>query len=288
MDAYLNELSCFPLCTSKEEARERAYKFASLLYETQQQGFGIVRCPDRGISDIHLCKDYTVADFCNENLRGKEEMLLLSMLHPPYFKPDSKEEETYIKNKFSIEVPNKQTGEKEKKEAYGLSAACLNKSIGQNLCSCEFWEDNKIYTVCQTNKKEKKTYNVFSFSNPEDYKSEHYIKWQVDTRDRKFYNCGISPKQKRCNLSSDHHGNKELREFAENSLFILPYITEVVTSIAYSPHCKTFVKKLQFDAKRIEIVLTWTDKGFGMVVQTTARNDIELYQMADELEKKFG
>lgn len=136
--------------------------------------------------------------------------------------------------------------------------------------------------------KRKEDIRCFSFSNPEDYKSEHYIKWQVDTRDRKFYNCGISPKQKRCNLSSDHHGNKELKEFAENSLFILPYITEVVTSITYSPHCKSFVKNLQFDAKRIEIVLTWTDKGYGMVVQTTARNDIELYQMADELEKKFG
>ena len=119
MDAYLNELSCFPLCTSKEKARERAYKLASLLSETQRQGFGIVRCPDRGISDIHLCKDYTVADFCNENLRGEKEMLLLSMLRPPFFKPDSKEEKTYIENKFSIEVPNDQTGKKEKKDAYG-------------------------------------------------------------------------------------------------------------------------------------------------------------------------
>lgn len=115
MDAYLNELSCFPLCTSKEEARERAYELTSLLSETQRQGFGIVRCPDRGISDIHLCKDYTVADFCNENLRGEKEMLLLSMLRPPFFKPDSKEEQTYIENKFPLKSPMTKPGRKKRK-----------------------------------------------------------------------------------------------------------------------------------------------------------------------------
>ena len=89
-------------------------------------------------------------------------------------------------------------------------------------------------------------------------------------------------------LPQSYNQTSKCKRCISSNAYILPYITEVVTSIAYSPHCKTFVKKLQFDAKRIEIVLTWTDKGFGMVVQTTARNDIELYQMADELEKKFG
>lgn len=96
MDAYFNELSCFPLCESKECAKERAYKFASLLSETKKQGFNVVRCHDRGIAEILLCQDYSIADFCNENLRGIKEMLLLSMLHPPYFEPDSEEEKTYI------------------------------------------------------------------------------------------------------------------------------------------------------------------------------------------------
>mgnify|MGYP001735444955 CR=1 FL=1 len=51
MDAYFNELSCFPLCKSKECAKERAYKFASLLSETKKQGFNVVRCHDRGMAD---------------------------------------------------------------------------------------------------------------------------------------------------------------------------------------------------------------------------------------------
>ena len=42
------------------------------------------------------------------------------------------------------------------------------------------------------------------------------------------------------------------------------------------------------DTGRIEIVLTWTEKGYGMVIQTTARNDVELIQIGYELEKRFG
>lgn len=124
MDAYFNELSCFPLCKSKECAKERAYKFASLLSETKKQGFNVVRCHDRGMAEILLSQDYSIADFCNENLRGIKEMLLLSMLHPPYFEPGSEEEKTYIENTFSVSVTN-DLNQEERKPAYGLSAVHL-------------------------------------------------------------------------------------------------------------------------------------------------------------------
>jgi hypothetical protein len=288
MEAYFNELSCYPLCTSKENAKERAYKFASLLAATQENGFNIVRCPDKGIADILLCKDYTVADLCNENIRGSKEILLLSMLRPPYFESDSEEEKAYIEGVFSIAVSNDDTIEKENKKAYGLSAACLKKSIGHNFCSCQFWEKEKEYIVIEDRENNKSTHKVLSFSVPEDFYSTNYMQWQVETQPRNFSDCGIDPQKKSCSLSSDHHGNKELKAFAKDSLFPLPYIKEVVTSIGYTPHCKTFVKNLQVKTRRIEVVLKWTEKGFGLVVQTTAQNELELRQIADELEKRFG
>lgn len=287
MEAYFNELSCYPLCTSKESAKERAYKFASLLAATKKNGFNIVRCPDKGIADILLCKDYTVADLCNDNLRGTKELILLSMLHPPYFESNSEEEKAYIKGTFSTAVPNN-SGEKEKKETYGLSAACLKKSIGHNLCSCQFWEKQKEYTVIEECEDKKSTHKVVSFSLPEDFNGASYMQWQVETRPRNFLDCGIDPQKKNCRLSSDHHGNKELKDFAKASLFPLPYIKEVVTSMGYAPHSETFVRGLQIEACRIEIVLKWTKQGFSMVLQTTAQNELELRQMADELEKRFG
>ena len=182
MDAYFNELSCFPLCESKEYAKERAYKFASLLSETKKQGFNVVRCHDRGMAEILLCQDYSIADFCNENLRGIKEMLLLSMLHPPYFKPGSEEEKTYIENTFSVSVTN-DLNQEERKPAYGLSAVCLYNSIGQNLCSCDFWEQSKEYVIYDVDDSGKeKEHKVLSFSNPEDYKTLEYKQWQAKTQ----------------------------------------------------------------------------------------------------------
>lgn len=287
MEAYFNELSCYPLCVSKENAKERAYKFASLLSTAKQKKINVVRCPDKGIADILLCEDYTVADLCNENTRGSKELLLLSMLRPPYYEPNSTEEESYIKSVFTTAVSDN-TGEIKDKEAYGLSAACLKKSIGLNFCSCQFWETQKEYTVIEDCKGYKTAHKILSFSLPEDFDTDFYIQWLVKTQPRNFLNCGIDPKKKDCNLSSNHHGNDKLKAFAKASLFPLPYITKVVTSIGYTPHSETFVKNIQFQANRIEIVLKWTEEGFGMVVQTTARNELELRQIADELEKLFG
>ena len=189
MDAYFNELSCFPLCESKECAKERAYKFASLLSETKKQGFNVVRCHDRGMAEILLCQDYSIADFCNENLRGIKEMLLLSMLHPPYFEPDSEEEKTYIENTFSVSVTN-DLNQEERKPAYGLSAVCLYNSIGQNLCSCDFWEQSKEYVIYDVDDSGKeKEHKVLSFSNPEDYKTLEYKQWQPKTQHLNFCIC---------------------------------------------------------------------------------------------------
>lgn len=166
-----------------------------------------------------------------------------------------------------------------------MAAACLHKSIALNMCSCDFWQSRKYHHLIEQNSRARQ--KVYSFSLPEDFNSEHYIQWQVESLPRNFVDCGIEPAKKKCKLSSDHHGNKDLRTFAK-SLFKLPYITEVITSIPYSTYCGTFVKTIKIDSKRLELVLHWTEKGYGMEVQTTARTEIELRQIADELENRYG
>lgn len=285
MEAFFNELSCYPLCDNRDEAEKRVDGFVHLLKKAHDNQFNIVRCPDKGISEIYLCEDYSLADLCNKNPRGLKEMLLLSMIRPPYFKENSNEENIFIENTYFVEITDN-SGVTSTKEVYGLAAAMLNKSIALNFCSCDFWQLNKCQHIIENYSKKK--YKVYSFSISDDFHSEHFTKWKVSTFPRCFADCGILPQNKKCKLSSDHHGNKELESFAKSKLFNLPYISEVITSIRYSSYCNTFVKTVNVQSKRLEVVLHWTDSGYGMEIQTTARTDWELYQIAEELEKLFG
>ena len=291
MEAYLNELSYYPLALSKHDAKTRSYDLADLLKKAQEHQFNVVRCHERGIADIQLCKDFTLADLCYENLRGTRETLLITMIRPPFFKENTKEEAEYVMNDFKINMPKDilPDGKFGETDCCGLAAAFIYQSISINLKSHDFWHLNKTFRITRKEPFGKiRSCNVVSVSCPDDFEGDAYISWQVATMPRNFVDCGIPVSKKKCNLSSNHHGNDELREFARQSLFILPYITEVVTSLGYSPHRSTFVKGLQWAPKRIEVVLHWTENGYGMVLQTTARTDIELRQIADELEKKFG
>ena len=286
MDAYFNELSCEPLASSREESVSKASKFAKLLACAKEHGFGIVRCHEDGISKIELANGYSLADFVNSHLRDVKAILILNMVRPPYFCDDSMEEARFISNEYYIEVPS---GEQlELKSAYGMAAVYLNKSIGLNLCSNAYWENQKVYKLTESSGGKVKTSIVYAFSLPDDFNGRDYVSWQLMNTEHNFVDCGIEPSKKVCNLSSDHHGNDILEDFAKNKLFPLPYILRVVTSLRYHPNCKTFVSKFHFDTKRLEVILHWTDKGYGMLLQTTARTEIELRQIAKDLEDMFG
>ena len=126
MELFINEISYFPLALHKDEGRQRARTLALCLSEAKKQHFSIARCHDDGISSISLCQDFTLADFCNENLRGISEQLLLTMIRPPYFQENSDEETEYIQNSFVIDVPEGILSEKiQSVECIGLAAVHL-------------------------------------------------------------------------------------------------------------------------------------------------------------------
>lgn len=286
MDAYFNELSCYPLADSKDDLETRINSLATFLAAAKYQGFNVVRCHDRGISDIRLSKDITLADYVNMHLRDTRCMLICSMFKAPYFLPNSPEEERYIVGNYFHSY--KKDSHFSQEEIYGLAAAYLNKSLGVNLRSSDYWSDNKEYELIEVIDGKKRLVKVLAFSSPEDFNSAYYEDWLVTNTPAEFEDCKIPSDKKICNLSSDHHGNSELKSFAKTRLFNLPYITKVVTSLPYNPHCRTFVSDCHTETKRLEVVLHWTEKGYSMLVQTTARTVIELKQIAVELEKMFG
>jgi len=92
------------------------------------------------------------------------------------------------------------------------------------------------------------------------------------------------PNNKAIHLRDDH-GKDVLKKFAEK--------------MCHSTYVRTIINSLPFNPKRpnpilrthpngiVEFVLTWTDKGLGLCIQTTGRNQAETNSIALYLEKEF-
>lgn len=60
-----------------------------------------------------------------------------------------------------------------------------------------------------------------------------------------------------------------------------------MNSLRFSPQVRHFIKQCYPDGK-IELVLTWTDQGFGVIIQTTGRNLQETKHISDLLKEEYG
>jgi len=84
----------------------------------------------------------------------------------------------------------------------------------------------------------------------------------------------------------DDHGKDKLLQFAKK-LVRSSYINGVVNSLPYNPAEKNFIHKVREEGL-IELVLTETDKGLGLVVHTTGRNLKETLRIAAILNNEFN
>ena len=93
------------------------------------------------------------------------------------------------------------------------------------------------------------------------------------------------PKKKSIKLSDDHHGNDVLKKFAEK-VRQDPYVVKIVNSLDYSSYQNHPIKSTNENGL-VYFVLTWTDEGFGICIQTTGRNLIETNTIAIHLAEKY-
>ena len=66
-----------------------------------------------------------------------------------------------------------------------------------------------------------------------------------------------------------------------------PYVVSVINSLPFNSHERRFIKKIRGEGL-IEIVLPWTDKGYGVVVQTTGRTMKETELIGKIIMEKYG
>lgn len=95
----------------------------------------------------------------------------------------------------------------------------------------------------------------------------------------------IEPENKKINLRDDH-GIDILKHWAKR-LVNNPYVEKIVNSLPFNPRTTNPIKKVH-DNGLVELVLTKTDAGYGMVVMTTGTNKKETEEIAGILLSRYG
>ncbi len=93
------------------------------------------------------------------------------------------------------------------------------------------------------------------------------------------------PNKKPINLRDDH-GKDVLQAFAEK-IRRSTYVKKIINSLPFNPKCPNPILRAHPNGI-VEFVLTWTDKGLGLCIQTTGRNQAETNSIALHLEKEFS
>lgn len=96
---------------------------------------------------------------------------------------------------------------------------------------------------------------------------------------------GLPVADKKISLRSDH-GMDVLMDFSKR-LLRCPYVIGIINSMPFNPHERKFIKGI-YDNGLIEIVLPWTDEGYGIVVKTTGRNIRETRKIGEIINERYG
>lgn len=93
------------------------------------------------------------------------------------------------------------------------------------------------------------------------------------------------PERKPVSLRDDH-GKDVLQAFAEK-ICRSSYVKKIVNSLPFNPKRNNPIRRTSQDGI-IEFVLSWTDKGLGVCIQTTGRNLAETNSIAIHLKEEFS
>jgi hypothetical protein len=283
-EAFFNELSMRPLCTSKEEVQSRMDRFVETVKGTIKTGVKRIRY-EHGLEGVKLTEDLSLQQYCLEKGNKTRGDFLFSCVRKPYL---GKEDTAYEKYTTSYDNVKLIKNNKSKVECLGgLYCAHLMESFCIGFQSESFWEN--IFFDLELEKQGKVTKaSIACISNPADFDSPLFINWIIRLWGDSFLELKKSfkqPKDKSIHLSDDH-GKNILNNFAKR-LVNEPYIEEILDSIPYQPHEKECIHRIYPDGT-IEFVLTDTDKGLGLIIKTTAKTLLEATVAASYLKNKYG
>jgi hypothetical protein len=108
---------------------------------------------------------------------------------------------------------------------------------------------------------------------------------QLQHREPELVESALQAEDKKISLRDDH-GKDLLMDFSRR-LIRCPYVVGVINSLPYNSHERRFIRRIQENGV-IEIVLPWTDKGYGVAVKTTGRTKQETEKIGEIIEEMYG
>ena len=157
----------------------------------------------------------------------------------------------------------------------GLGWAAFFEGVALSLCTSEEWSCSKVRITNNSNYQD-----VAHLS-----KKEHLEEWIDQLQVVTLKQSDLSPEQKEFHVRDDH-GKNELENYWRK-LRCCPYVLECVNSLPFNKNSSKFVRCIKEDYS-IDLILNWTNLGFGMNIKTTARNRREAEAIAKILEKDYG
>lgn len=188
-------------------------------------------------------------------------------------------EEHYINYNYFID--QQENLEFHNLKIHGLAISYLYDSLAVSLANNRFWEQC-IITLRKSDSQGSINILTRNISTPLHVNT--HKEWIDEWRSITLIESSLDISEKSIELRDDH-GKDVLTRFAKR-LIKIKYVNHVINSLPFNPKETDFIKEVYGDGK-IELVLTKTDQGLGLVVQTTGRDLAETQKIAEHIKKKF-
>lgn len=277
MELMFNEQSAISHPNNLTDACSAVIQFVETYKTAESHGFKRIRY-EQAFDQIFIAPDFTLNDFCySPNFKGRYVGLLLGLARHPFVDSDSQEKQRFTENEFFIDRDGCRIPVK------GLGAAYIYNSIGISFSFDHYWDQIKHRLHVEGT--EVGEYDVIAISHPDHCAASEFLIHKDLWKPICLLECSDSPEDKKIHLRDDH-GRDVLRAFAKR-LCQSPYVSSIINSLPYNPHATDFIHDVK-DNGLIEIVLTDTDQGLGLVLQSTGRNVRETRAIADILNENFA
>lgn len=270
MNIYFNELSIISLTPNIVVGRKLLYNLIDTYKQINDKTSSIVRI-ENGFFTKNVADNFSINDWIVDvNTKRTYRDILLDRFKYPYIEDNDED----IANKY---ISESFTYSKNKTPVIGLALAYLNNTMCISLLTSPNWEDCSLII---NNIVEPDT-NIFvrNASKPEHV--ECHIDWLNELQPINLVETNDLPERKKIKLRDDH-GQDTLEKFSRK-LLKSKYVIGIINSLPYNSHETKFIKEVK-ESGIIEIVLTGSDKGIGVVVQTTGRNLRETKRISEIIE----